>query len=127
VADGDGEVVQLTAAWRERTTALADYTDTRSEINRQRYCTYIAEEGEAGCGLCVRYCPSGAVGNSAPQPTGAYAEAVQGQASRFGEGHLQFDFAACLEDRSPKAKLYPDYVCARCVAICAAEGTRRAS
>ena len=129
VTGGADGVVHLDDAWREQVRALADLTDTRPEVNRRRYCTYIPdpERGDGGCGLCVQYCPSGAVGNSAPRPSGEYAEGVSGQASRFSDGHLQFDFAACLEDRSQKAKLYPDYVCARCVAICAAEGKRRSS
>ena len=41
------------------------------------------------------------------------------------DGHLQFNFAQCLEDRTQRAKLYPDYACARCLAICAARGKKR--
>ena len=85
------------------------------------------EWGEEECGLCIRYCPSGAVGNSAPGTDGQYAAAIKQQVSRFSDGCLQFDFARCLEDRTQKAALYPDYVCARCVAICAARGKRRIS
>lgn len=129
VTDGSDDVVYLTEAWRERLMSLADFTDTRPEVNQQRYCTYIPDEegDEDGCGLCVQYCPSGAVANSAPQTDGEYAQAIKGQVSRFNDDHLQFDFAACLEDRTQKAQLYPDYVCARCIAICAARGERRTS
>jgi len=127
IADGCDGVVHLTEAWREQVMSLADFTDIRREVNRQRYCTYIPNQEweEEGCGLCVQYCPSGAVGNSAPQLNGKYAAAIRQQASRFSDGYLQFEFARCLEDRTQKAQLYPDYVCARCVAICAARGKRR--
>lgn len=129
VTEGADDIVYLDEAWREQLISVSDFTDTRPAINRQRYCTYIPDEewGEQGCGLCVEYCPSGAVANSAPGPDGEYTQAVKEQVSRFGDGHLQFDFARCLEDRTQKAGLYPDYVCARCVAVCAARGVRRSS
>lgn len=129
ITDGTDGVVHLCEDWRERLISLTDFTDTRAEVNRQRYCTYIPDEewGEQGCGLCVEYCPSGAVGNSAPRPDGDYSKTLKEQVSRFSNDHLQFDFARCLEDRSQKAKLYADYVCARCVAVCASRGTRRTS
>jgi ferredoxin len=127
VTDGSDGIVHLTKGWREQVTSLCDFTDTRPELNRQRYCTYIPDQawGEDGCGLCVEYCPSGAVGNSAPQPNGEYAALIRQQASRFSDGRLQFDFARCLEERTQKAQLYPDYMCGRCVAVCATRGKRR--
>jgi ferredoxin len=127
ITDGSDGIVHLDEARREQVMALADFTDTRPEVNRQRYCAYIPDQawGEGGCGLCVQFCPSGAVGNSAPQPDGTYAPAIKQQASRFSDGRLQFDFAKCLEERTQKAQLYPDYMCGRCVAICASQGKRR--
>jgi ferredoxin len=127
VTNGAGGIVHLDEARREYVMALSDFTDVRPHVNRQRFCTYIPDQalGEEGCGLCVRLCPSGAIGNSAPQPDGTYAPAVQQQASRFSDGCLQFDFASCLEERTQKARLYPDYMCGRCVAICATQGKRR--
>lgn len=127
VTDGSGGVVHLTDAWREQMMALSDFTNVRPEVNRQRYCTYVpdSELGEEGCGLCVQHCPSGAIGSSAPKDDGAYAEAVRRDVSRFSDGHLQFNFARCLEERTQKANLYPDYMCARCVVMCAARGKRR--
>ena len=129
VTDGSGGVVYLTEAWREQVMALSDFTDTRPGVNRQRYCTYIPDQewDEEECGLCIQYCPSGAVGSSAPKEDGEYTEAVKREVSRFSDGHLQFNFARCLDDRTQKAKLYPDYVCARCMVICAARGKRRAT
>jgi ferredoxin len=127
VTDGADGTVRLDEPRRRALMALADFTDTRPKVNRQRYCTFIAEPewGEQGCGMCVRYCPSGAIGNSAPQANGEYAEAIKGQVSRFSGARLQFDFARCLEERTQKADLYPDYMCGRCVAICASHGRRR--
>ena len=127
VTDGSDGVVYLNETWRTHVRSLADFTDVSPEINRQRYCSYIPDQewDEEGCGLCIRYCPSGAVGNSAPQPNGEYAETIQQQASRFSDGYLQFDFARCLEDRTQKAQLFPDFMCGRCAAICAARGKRR--
>ncbi len=127
VTDGSSGIVHLSDAWREQVMALSDFTDTRPEVNRRRYCAYIPDQawGEEGCGLCVQFCPSGAIGNSAPQPNGTYAPAIKRQASRFSDGRLQFDFAKCLEERTQKAQLYPDYMCGRCVAICASRGQRR--
>jgi ferredoxin len=127
VTDGADGIVALDEARREQVMALSDFTDTRPEINRQRHCSYIPDQarGEEGCGLCVQFCPSGAVGNSAPRPDGTYAPAIKQQASRFSNGRLQFDFAKCLEERTQKVQLYPDYMCGRCVAICASRGKRR--
>jgi hypothetical protein len=129
VTDGSGGVVYLTEAWREQVMALSDFTDIRPEVNRQRYCTYIPDQegDEEGCGLCIQYCPPGAVGSSAPTGDGEYTEAVRREASRFSDGHLQFNFARCLDDRTQKAKLYPDYACGRCLVICAARGKKRAT
>jgi ferredoxin len=129
VTDGSGGVVYLTETWREQVMALSDFTDTRPAVNRQRYCTYIPDQewDEEECGLCIQYCPSGAVGSSAPKEDGEYTGAVKREVSRFSDGHLQFNFARCLDDRTQKAKLYPDYVCARCMVICAARGKRRAT
>jgi ferredoxin len=127
ITDGSDGIVHLTEDWREHVMSLCDFTDVHPDVNRQRYCTYIPDQAreEEGCGLCVKYCPSGAVGNSAPQPNGEYAAAIRQQASRFSDGRLQFDFARCLEERTQKAQLYPDYMCGRCVAACATRGRRR--
>jgi hypothetical protein len=127
VTDRAGGIVHLTPAWKEHLKALSDFTDIRPEVNRQRYCTHIPdqEQGEEGCGLCVQYCASGAVGSSAPQANGEYAETVKRETSRFSDGYLQFNFARCAEELYQKAKLYPDYKCARCLVICAARGVRR--
>jgi len=129
VTDGSGGVVYLTGAWREQVIALSDFTNIRPEVNRQRYCTCIPDQewDEEGCGFCIQYCPPGAVGSSAPKEDGEYTGAVKQEGSRFSDGHLQFNFARCLDDRTQKAKLYPDYVCARCMVICAARGKRRAT
>ena len=129
VTDGSGGVRHLTEDWRQHVIALTDFTDTRPEINRQRYCTYIPDQElqEEGCAMCVTYCPSGAVGSSAPRPDGTYAPPILSNRSRFSDGSLQFNFAACLEERTQKKVLYPDFMCGRCVAVCAIQGKRRAA
>ncbi len=127
--DPESGIVEITPEWQQHAGALADYTNVSEEIVRQRYCTYNVLDGEGNsvCVKCIEYCGSGALGNSVPSPRGEYGERVLRQKHRFFEGWLKFDFGNCCRDRGQKAQLYSDYVCARCVAICAAEGVRKAT
>ncbi len=60
-----------------------------------------------------------------PLSDGGYSESVSNQGHRFYDGKLQFDYAKCCETRGQMANLFPEWSCARCVSICAAEGNRR--
>ncbi len=126
ITDGFGGIIFPTEAWREFLFSISDFTDVREEINRYRFCTYIPY-GDKGCGKCVDCCPSGAQANSVPETNGTYNDHVSGQTHRFWEGKLQFDSARCCEDRGQMTTLLPEWSCARCLSICAAEGMRRAS
>lgn len=108
---------------------LGDYRQADPATTGRRYCTYnrTNSRGETACGLCLRYCPSGALANSAPDPDGVFPEKVAEQKHRFADGWLKFDYANCTSDRYQKARLYEDYVCARCEAICAAAGVRKSA
>lgn len=127
VTDGSGSVSLLDGdglAWLRR---VNDYTDVAPEVVAQRFCTYnlTAGDGNGLCAKCLEACPSGALANSSPGPDGAFQPRVSQQQHRFHEGALKFDFGTCLRDRSQKAQLYEEYVCARCEAVCAARGVRR--
>ena len=128
VMDGSGGIVALGNGRMDELMAIADFTNTDPAINAKRHCTYIPDRaaGEEGCGLCLQYCPSGAVGTSAPESDGAYSESIKREVSRFSDGRLQFNFGRCTDERSQKAKLYPDFMCGRCLVICAARGRKRA-
>jgi ferredoxin len=129
VADEAGGVSLLNAdrlAWLRR---VNDYTDVASEVVGERFCTYnlATGDGTGACAKCLEACPSGALANSSPGPDGTFDERVSGQQHRFAGGALKFDFATCCRDRGQKGQLYDEYVCARCEAICAARGVRRAA
>jgi hypothetical protein len=124
VKDGDRGIVYPTATWREYLFKLFDFTVTDPDVNRGRFCTYLPLDDE-GCGKCVGCCPSGAQANSAPTSRGDFAANVRRQDHRFWDGHLQFDYAKCCEDRGQMRTLIPEWSCARCVTICAVAGIRR--
>ena len=148
----DGEVVRMWALWQRRglrragaggrpgrrhrgdhtclagaPPLLADYTQVGDDLVRERYCTYNVLDGDGApvCDKCVRQCPSGALPNFVPDPDGAFSERILSQSHRFSGSWLKFDFGNCCRDRGQKAQIYSDYVCARCVSICAAEGVRK--
>ena len=125
VKDGSDGVIYPTEAWREFLFKLFDFTIIDPEVNRYRFCSYIPYDDE-GCEKCVGCCPSGAQANSVPAVNGEYPEEVSKQTHRFWDGKLQFDFGRCCEERGQFATLFPEWSCARCLSICAAEGKRRA-
>lgn len=122
--DGRGDVIYPTQAWRAFLSQLTDFRVTDSTINQFRFCTYIPLD-DNGCGKCLTCCPSHAQGNSAPLPTGAFSDQITSQTHRFWNGHLQFDYNRCCEDRGQMRNLLPEWSCSRCVSICQAEGVRR--
>ena len=124
-ANGQTGVRQLTPKWLAHLQKMSDFTITDSEINRQRFCTFIPESGEPGCGKCITACPSGAMPNSSPTASGTYSEKVSRQQHRFWDGALQFDNASCLEYRTQHADLYSEWMCARCLSICGTDTFKR--
>jgi hypothetical protein len=124
VRDGSEGVIYPTEEWRKFLFRLYDFTDSDPDINKYRFCSYVPLN-DGGCGKCIDSCPSGAQENSVPMPEGGYSEAVSRQAHRFYDGKLQFDHGKCCETRGQMANLFPEWSCARCVSICAAEGNRR--
>ncbi|MEL7565568.1 MAG: hypothetical protein AAGU27_11865 [Dehalobacterium sp.] len=125
VIDGTGGIVHLNEEWRERAMSLADFTVNDRSINKFRFCRYQPLEGENGCGLCIKYCPSGALKNSSPQSDGQYSERVKDQAYRFMNGALQFDNVKCCDERGQMAELYDEWACTKCFSICAGNGGKR--
>ena len=125
VRDPAEGVLLLDEAWRERARGLADFADASSAANRYRFCTIHPQDGDPGCGKCIAYCPAGALANSSPRPGGGYREEVAAQAHRFSEGALQFDYGRCCDERGQLSTLYDEWMCGRCVSICAGEGRRR--
>ena len=123
--DESNGMVAITDEWKRDLMELSDFTSISSEINAKRYCTYIAEEGETGCGKCLAYCPSKALANSSPTVEGSYAAGVERQSHRFWEGSLQFDNGSCCDERGQLSSLYDEWMCGRCVSICAGEGRLR--
>lgn len=124
VRDGSGGILHPTREWRRFLFRLYDFTDIDPEVNKYRFCSYIPYE-DGGCGKCVSHCPPGAQANSVPTPEGGFSEKVSAQSHRFWENKLQFDFARCCERRGQMSTLFPEWSCARCVSVCAAEGNRR--
>ena len=123
--NGSHGVFTLTPDWRRRILDLSDFTKPDTEINRHRFCTYIREKGEPGCGKCIAFCPSGALANSSPLADGHHAEAVARQQHRFWDGAIQFDNGRCCDERGQLANLYDEWMCGRCVSICGGEGNVR--
>lgn len=129
VRDGTGGVSLLDGerlAWLRR---LNDYADAAPDVIAERYCTYnmTGSDGTSACNKCIEACPSGALANSSPLPDGTFAERVARQKHRFWEGVVDFDFGNCCRERGQKAQLYEEYACARCEAICAAQGVRKSA
>jgi hypothetical protein len=122
--DGRGALA-LSAAWKKKLTELSNFTVADEEINAHRFCTYLPSGDEKGCGKCLAFCPSRALVNSSPNMEGAYPKPVRDQEHRFWDGALQFDNGSCCDDRGQLKTLYDEWMCARCVAICAADGNRR--
>jgi hypothetical protein len=126
VRDGSGGIVDLNDEWRQRLFSIADFTNTESGINRQRYCRYAEDpkSDSESCSACITYCPSGAQAKSTPRPDGTFAASVTEQKSRWYGNDLQFAFSDCLEERTQKKELFPDFMCGRCMVICVLEGKR---
>jgi len=124
VRDGGGGVIYPTEEWRRFLFRLYDFTDVDPALNKHRFCSYVPLD-DGGCGKCVDACPAGAQESSVSMPDGGYSESVSKQVHRFYDGKLQFDNAKCCETRGQMANLFPEWSCARCVSICAAEGNRR--
>ena len=127
VADGAGGVTLLDdqrLAWMRR---VNNYTDASEDAAAERYCTYnlTRPDGRSACQKCLDACPSDALIHSSPRPDGSFEEHLLRQKHRFWNGWLDFDFGNCCRERSQKAQLYAEYVCARCEAICAARGARK--
>jgi ferredoxin len=119
------EALPLSSAWLEKLARLSDFTVPDPAVNNYRFCTYVPGKGERGCGKCLAFCPSGALANSSPGMKGAYPKRLLDQEHRFWNGSLQFDNGSCCDDRGQLKALYDEWMCGRCVAICAAEGNRR--
>ena len=111
-------------AWMRR---VNDYTDTDPEVMSERYCTYnkVGSDDGTVCGKCMDGCPSGALANSTPLPTGRFEPAVAAQEHRFWKKTLDFDHGNCCRDRIQKQMLFDEYVCTRCEALCAVSGVKR--
>lgn len=124
VKNGKDGIIYPTDEWNKFLLRLTDFTDIKQDINRYRYCTYVPQD-DAGCGKCIKFCPSGAQENSVPLTNGKYSSQVSNQSHRFWEDELQFDYARCCETRGQMATLFPEWSCARCVTVCAEEGNRR--
>ncbi len=124
VMDGSGGIVYPSQTWRQFLSQLFDFTNTTSDINQYRFCSYIPLD-DKGCNKCIGCCPSGAQLSSAPKPDGQYSEQVSRQAHRFWEEKLQFDYGKCCDDRGQMAGLFPEWSCARCVTVCVDQGIRR--
>jgi len=120
------EVLSLSTWWQEKLKSLSDFTVLDPDMNRHRFCTYLAGNDERGCGKCLAICPSDALANSSPGTKGKYPKRLLDQEHRFWDGSLQFDNGSCCDDRGQLKTLYDEWMCGRCVAICAAEGNRRA-
>lgn len=106
-----------------------DYTIVDPEVTSDRYCTYnlLKPDGASICGKCIEMCPSNALPNSSPLPDGVFPDKILRQKHRFWKETLDFDYANCSRDRTQKAEIFEDYVCARCEAICASRGIQKSS
>lgn len=127
VSDPDNGVILLDRDRISRLHELNDFTNARAEVADRRYCSYnmTNDDDRSVCGKCIESCPSNALANSSPDPNGKFPERVEKQKHRFWDDALVFDFRNCMSDRNQKAELFEDYVCARCEAICAAQGVQK--
>ena len=125
-ADGVGLLDYERLNWLRR---VNDYSNTDQQVVAARYCTYnqVDKNGKSICGQCIEACPAGALAHSSPGPDGKFADELLKQKHRFSGDVLDFDYANCSRERSQKAQLYSEYVCARCEAICAARGIKKSA
>ena len=128
VTDGSGGIINLDQQWSRWVFSLSDFTNTDREIARRRFCRHTNDSGseEKSCSLCIELCPSGAQAESSPKPDGTYAPQIQAQKSRWYKSDLQFAFSECVEERTQKSDLFPQFMCGRCMVICALAGKRSA-
>ena len=124
VRDGSNSIIYPTNAWRYFLLQLFDFTNTKPEVNKYRFCSFMPLN-DKGCRKCIGCCPSGAQESSTPLATGEYSEQVAQQSHRFWEGKLQFDYRKCCDERGQMRGLLPEWSCARCVTICVDQGIRR--
>jgi len=124
VVDSSGGVVLIDDSWLASRRKLVDYTVVDDDAVAARYCAYnrTDDDGRSVCGQCIKACPAGAIANSSPMPDGTYPERLARQKHRFHGGFLDFDFGNCASHRAQRQTLYSEYACARCVAVCAAQG-----
>ena len=125
IRDGSDGVICPTESWRKFLFKLTDFTNIDPDVNKYRFCPYIPY-GDQGCAKCISPCHWGALANSVPGSNGRYPERILKQAHRFWNGALQFDAARCQEEQVQMTTLFPEWSCGRCLAICAAEGSKRA-
>jgi ferredoxin len=121
----DGKIRSLSEQWQRELRMLSDFTVSAREVNNRRFCTYLPSDLERGCGKCLAFCPSGALANSSPGGDGKHPRQLLAQEHRFWDGFLQFDNGSCCDDRGQLQTLYDEWMCGRCVAVCAAVGNRR--
>lgn len=120
--DLDPQLLKLDKEWREKVYRINDFRIVDEETKNLRFCTYNSEN--EGCRQCIKTCPSGALAFSSPLPSGQYSEKQQSMKNRIYDGHLQFNYDMCLQERNKYTELYPEWACSRCLATCAAKGKR---
>ncbi len=115
--DGDG-IRLLDEEWRDRVFRLHSGD---SELAHLRFCGHFSGDG---CTSCLQVCPADALAHSTPDPEGRWPDHIAGQAHRFWDGQLQFDYRNCTQPRSQMADVYGEWMCGRCLAACVAMGGR---
>ena len=124
VKDGSDGVIYPGETWRQFLFDLSDFTNITPEINKYRFCSYTAQDGKQ-CRKCIDLWPFWCTANSVPDPSRVYPERILKQTYRFWEDKLQFDFDQCCEKRGQMGTLFPEWSCAKCMAICLNAGRKR--
>ncbi len=93
---------------RKRLFTLAQFRDALPQEEDIRFCRF-----KKGCSECIRACPSGALPHSIPEKDNARG--------RSSQGWQQFAASPC-RDFARHSRVFPGWVCARCVVACVRRG-----
>ena len=123
----NGDLKKMGSDWLALAYRVNDFRTVDGTTEKLRFCGYTGDpDSDDLCRECVVACPSGALANSTPMPSGQYSERLAAMGHRISDGFMQFDYNRCIEERTRLTELYDEWGCSRCFAACMVKGKRRA-